>query len=181
MRGLVAFAVAVLIGVGASGARAAENLPIAAFFGTFSGGGVAQNADSAYFAVTARDFDVSIHAAGKGFRIAWTSVIRRGGDPKHPNVRRRHADKVLQPYGKRPGVFRCTDSGDPLKGKDLCWARIEGNTLSMFMMTIDDDGIYELQQYDRTLSGSGMKLTFKSWRDGDEQRTVDGRLIKTAN
>lgn len=180
MRGFVALVVAVLVGVGASAARAAENLPIAAFFGTFSGGGVAQNADSAYFAVTARDFDVSIHAAGKGFRIEWTSVIRRGGDPKRPNVRRRKAVKILQPYGK-PGVFRCTDSGDPLAGKDLCWARIEGDTLSMFLMSVDKDGIYELQQYDRTLSGSGMKLTFKSWRDGDQLRTVDGRLIKTAN
>lgn len=180
MRGIVALITAVLVGIGASAARAAENLPIGAFFGTFSGGGVAENRDSAYFAVTARDFDVSIHAAGQGFRIEWTSVIRRGGDPKRPDVRHRKAAKVLQP-AKKPGVFRCADSGNPLDGKAMCWARIARNTLSLFLMTVDDDGIYELQQYDRTLSGTGMKLVFKAWRDGDQLRTVDGRLIKTAN
>ena len=180
MRGFVAFAAAMLVGFGASAARAAENQPMAAFFGTFSGGGVAQNSDSVYFAVTARDFDVGIHGAGNGFRIEWTSVIRRGGNPRHPDVRRRKTVKLLQPYGK-PGVFRCADSGDPLAGKDLCWARIEGATLSMFLMSVDKDGIYELQQYDRTLSGGGMKLTFKAWRGGDQLRTVDGRLVKTGN
>jgi len=180
MRGIVAIAVAVLIGIGASVAQAAENLPVDAFFGTFSGGGVAENRDSAYFAVTARDFDVTIRGEGQGFRIEWTSVIRRGGDPKRPDVRHRKAVKVLQP-AKKPGVFRCTDSGNPLDGREMCWARIEKNTLSLFLMTVDDDGIYELQQYDRTLSGSGMKLNFKAWRDGDELRSVDGRLIKIAN
>ena len=63
----------------------------------------------------------------------------------------------------------------------MCWARVNGNTLSLYLMTVDDNGIYEMQEYDRTLSGSGMKLTFKSWRDGDQLRSVDGRLIKTAN
>jgi hypothetical protein len=180
MRGIVALVAAILVGLGATAARAAENLPIGAFFGTFSGGGVAENRDSVYFAVTARDFDVSIHGEGAGFRIEWTSVIRRGGDPRRPDVRHRKAVKVLLP-AKKPGVFRCTDSGNPLDGKEMCWARINGDTLSLYLMMVDDDGVYELQQYDRTLSGSGMKLVFKTWRDGDQLRTVDGRLIKTAN
>ena len=116
---------------------------------------MAQNADSAYFAVTARDFDVGIHAAGKGFRIEWTSVIRRGGDPRHPNVRHRKAVKVLQPYGK-PGVFRCTDSGDPLAGKDLCWARIDGDEAVLGITWFAADALGELVHFEPPAGGASI-------------------------
>lgn len=168
-----------LAGLAAGGpaARAADNLPFEAFFGRFSGGGIASNEDSLFFAVTARDFDVTISPAGKGFRVEWTSVIRRGGTPEKPRIRRKSASKVLMPAG-RTGVFHGITSGDPLKGKEMCWARIEGRTLSVFLMTVDDNGIYELQEYDRKLTGNGMDLVFRSWRDGDRLRTVTGKLVK---
>ena len=158
----------------------AANLPIAAFYGKFSGGGIAHNADSAFFAMTTRDFDVVIEPTSGGFRVNWTSVIRRGGDPMKPTVRRRQSSKILRPTDT-PDVFHGADSGDPLQGKEMCWARIDGNTLSVFLMTVGADGIYELQQYDRTLSGTGMTLLFRSWRDGDRLRSVSGRLVKNAN
>ncbi|MBT5046920.1 MAG: hypothetical protein HOM58_00330 [Rhodospirillaceae bacterium] len=164
----------------ASAGASAKDLTIDAFYGKFSGGGVAENADSLYFAVTSRDFDVQIRPQGNGFKIDWTSIIRRGGDPNNPNVRRRHSTKTLLPSGA-PGVFHGSESGNPLKGKELCWARIRGNTLTLFLMTVSKKGTSELQQYDRTLSGTGMKLMFRSWRDGDRLRSVSGRLIKTAN
>lgn len=158
----------------------AKDLTIDAFFGKFSGGGVAENDDSVYFAVTSRDFDVEIRPQGRGFRVAWTSIIRRGGDPSNPKVRRKQSTKTLMPTAS-PGVFHGSESGDPLKGKELYWARINGNTLTVFLMTINKRGVYELQQYDRTLSGMGMKLLFRSWRDGDRLRSVSGRLVKDAN
>ena len=177
---LMLAAVALVMVVTPGGSRAAADLPIAAFFGTFTGGGVAENRDSIYFAVTARDFDVVIRPEGAGFRIDWTSVIRRGGDPARPDIRRKKTTKILVPAGA-PGVFRGTGSGDPLAGGELCWARIAGNTLKIFLMMVDKAGIYELQQYDRTLSGTGMQLIFTSLRDGDRVRTVKGRLVKTGN
>ena len=164
----------------AAPASFAADLPIATFFGKFSGGGIAQNADSIFFALTTRDFDVDIRPSGNGFTVDWTSVIRGGGDPEKPDVRRKKSSKTFRPTGN-PSVFHSTDSGDPLAGKELCWARIENNTLSIFVMAVDKNGVYELQQYDRTLSGSGMKLLFRSWRDGDRLRSVSGQLIKTAN
>lgn len=158
----------------------AKDLAIGAFFGKFSGGGIAQNADSEYFAITSRDFDVVIKPEGDGFRIDWTSVIRRGGDPTNPKVRRRMSSKILRPTGT-PNVFHGTKSGNPLGGEEMYWARIDGNTLTIYLMTVSKEGIYELQQYDRTLSGTGMRLLFRSWRDGDRLRSVSGRLIKNAN
>ena len=95
-------------------------------------------------------------------------------------MRRKKPTPTLVPTGV-PGVFRGTGSGDPLAGGELCWARIQGATLKIFLMMVDGSGIYELQQYDRTLSGTGMQLTFTSLRDGDRVRTVKGRLVKTGN
>lgn len=169
-----------LIGSSLATLAVAADLPIATFYGKFSGGGIAQNADSQYFALTTRDFDVAIAPAGQGFTVDWTSVIRRGGDPDKPDVRRKQSTKTFRPTGN-PNVYHCADSGDPLAGKELCWARIEKNTLSVFLMVVDAKGIYELQQYDRTLSGTGMKLMFRSWRDGDRLRSVSGQLVKVAN
>ena len=161
-------------------AAAGNDLPASTFFGTFTGTGVAKNRDSLYFAVTVRDLDVRIHPAGAGFRLRWTTVIRRGGDPARPDIRRKSATRTLIPAGA-PGTFRCDDSGDPLAGKELCWARIRGATLSLFLMTVNEAGTYELQQYDRTLTGVGMTLTYMRLRDGDEVRVVKGRLAKTGN
>lgn len=158
---------------------AAKDLPITAFYGKFSGGGIAHNADSEYFAMTTRDFDVVIKPEGGGVRVDWTSVIRRGGDPLNPKIRRKMSSKILRPTSK-PNVFHGSQSGNPLKGEELCWARVDGNTLTVFLMTVSKEGVYELQQYDRTLSGTGMKLLFRSWRDGDRLRSVSGRLVKIA-
>ena len=158
----------------------AKDLPIAAFYGNFAGGGIAHNSDSEYFAMTTRDFDVVIRPEGGAVRIDWTSVIRGGGDPVNPKIRRKTSSKLLQATGA-PNVFHGSKSGNPLKGEELCWARIDGNTLTVFLMTVSKSGIYELQQYDRTLSGTGMKLLFRSWRDGDRLRSVSGKLVKTAN
>jgi hypothetical protein len=162
------------------GAWAQANQTPPAFYGTFKGTGVAKNRDSIYFAVTVRDLDVRIHAAGAGFRVQWTTIIRRGGDPGRPNVRRKSTTRTLVPISGA-GAYRCADSGDPLIGREMCWARIRGNTLSLFLMSVDGNGTYELQQYDRTLTLTGMKLIFKRLRDGEEVRVVSGRLAKTGN
>jgi hypothetical protein len=157
---------------------AAQDLSIAAFYGTFQGNGVAENEDSAYFAMTPRDFDVVIAPAEGGFTITWTSVIREGGDPAAPNVRRKSTTKAFAATGR--GVFRAVDSGDPVKGEEASWARIRRNTLTVYAMTVEPDGAYQMQRYDRTLSGTGMDLTFTRTKDGERTRRVKGKLVKTA-
>ncbi len=155
-----------------------RTLSIGHFFGTFSGGGVAENEDSLYFAVTARDFDVVIGAAKNGFKVTWTSVIRGGGDVDKPRVRKKSTSRTFV-AGARPGVFAGATSGDPLSGKEMSWARIKGDTLVVYLMVIDKQGAYQLQRYERKLVGTGMELTFTRLKDGEKIRTVKGRLIKT--
>ena len=159
-----------------------RTLSIGHFFGTFSGGGVAENEDSLYFAVTARDFDVVIGpgptSARGGFTVSWTSVIRGGGDVDKPRVRKKSTTRTFV-AGSVPGVFTGATSGDPLTGKEMSWARIKENALIVYLMVIDKSGAYQLQRYERKLSGTGMELTFTRLKDGEKVRTVKGRLIKT--
>lgn len=159
-----------------SSARAAD-LDIKAFHGKFEGGGVAQNEDSLYFGVTARDFDVEIGPDGDGFKLTWMSVIRSGGTPGTPNARRKSSSLTFRPTD-RPRVWRAATSGDPVTGGQAAWARISENTLTVYLMVVRDDGAYELQQYDRTLGARGMELVFTRLRDGEKVRTVKGLLVK---
>lgn len=160
-------------------ATAGDALSIKAFYGTYSGAGVAKNADSLYFGVTARDFDVVIHPESGGFSVAWTTVLHTGGDPAHPKVKRR-ADKLAFMPSGQAGVWRGADAVDPLGGAPYAWARIEGNSLIVYVLQIAPDGRYEVQRYDRTLTGGAMELTFTDTRDGERARTVKGKLVKTA-
>jgi hypothetical protein len=181
MRNLIAAILVLVAGSALAQQPQQRTVTPAVFYGVFSGGGVAESDDSAYFGTTARDLDVTIRAEGSGFSVAWTSVIRQGGDPNKPNVRRKVTTKVFQPLAGRTGLYRAADSGDPLNGQEMSWARIRGATLIVYQMTIDPDGTYELQRYDRTVGPGGMQLTFTRERDGEKLRKVTGRMVKQAN
>ena len=172
-------AIAGLLFVAATGMVQAADLSIKAFYGKFQGGGVAENDDSLYFGVTARDFDVDIQPAGSGFSVTWTSVIHTGGTPGKPEARRKTSVRTFNAIG-RAGIWRADESKDPVGGGELCWARIKDNTLTVYLMVVRDDGAYELQQYDRTLLPTGMEMTFTRLRDGEKVRRVKGRLVKVA-
>ncbi len=81
----------------------------------------------------------------------------------------------------RPGVFRGATEVDPLSGQAFTWAHIKGQTLSIHSLVVAADGSYEMQTYDRTLTGFGMELTFTRVENGRAMRQVTGRLIKTAD
>ena len=158
----------------------AQDLPLAAFFGTFKGGGVAENSDSIYFGVTVRDFDVSIQHAENGFRVDWATIIRRGGDPNNPQIKRKSQSATFQ-LTDRPGVYRAMDLADPLLGGKYAWARIEKQTLYVYVLLISADGKYDMQTYERTIKPSGMDFNFSRVRDGEPVRKVKGKLIKYGN
>lgn len=163
-----------------AGAAHGQGVPVEAFYGTFSGGAVAEDAESIYFSTTARDAEVVIAPADEGFSVTWTSVIRQGGDPSNPSVRRKTSTRRFVETGRK-GLYRAVGSRDPLAGGELAWARVKGTSLIVYLMVIDAKGAYQIQRYERTLSGLGMELTFTRIKDGEEVRTVKGRLVKNAN
>lgn len=164
----------------AAGAAHAQDLAPAAFYGTFQGSGFAEDKDSIYFGTTVRDLDVIIAPSGGGFTVTWTTIIRGGGDPSKPNVRRKTQTGTFTPT-ENTGVFRGTPSGDPLAGNAYMWARIEANTLTVFILSINKNGEYDMQSYARTLSGYGMELVFSRIRNGEPVRSARAKLVKAAN
>lgn len=171
---------ALLLSWGGAAAWAAEPLSIKAFYGKFTGSGIAKNADSLYFGVTERDFDVTIEPNGSGFSVAWTTVSHQGGDPNKPKTKRQHNKIDFVPSGV-PNQWRATEQPDPMSGKPYAWARVEGTSLIVYVLTIDAEGRYEVQRYDRTFNGPTLELTFVDTTDGQPVRTVKGRLIKLSN
>ena len=105
------------------GAKAAEQLSIEAFYGNFQGSGIARTDASDYFGLTLRDFDVTIRPEGSGISISWTTVLRQGGDPDNPDVRRKSNSLTFVP-SDLPGVYRATHfrrrSGGPAPRLGLC-------------------------------------------------------------
>jgi hypothetical protein len=177
MKRLFALALTVVAWAALAGPAAAQNLSIKAFAGTWGGSAVANNRDSLYFGVTIRDLDVTIKPEGKNFRIAWTTVLRSGGTPEKPRVRKKSVEMTFLGTG-RPHVWRLKGATDPLNGGTLGWARLAGRTLTVYFMAIDAQGKYTISRYQRRLSGSGMELEFTSIRDGEPTRTVRGKLVR---
>ena len=160
-------------------AAIAQALPVNAFYGHYQGSGVAENSDSLYFGVTVRDLDVKIGAEGTGFYVEWTSVIRGGGDPNNPDIRRRTQRMDFTP-GPDANVFKAIGRQDP-RTDGLAWAQVHDQTLSVHVMQITAAGGYVIQTYNRTLEGTGMRLKFINIANGEPQREVDARLVKVGN
>ncbi len=169
-----------LLGGTLSSTKAAEQLSIEAFYGHFQGSGIARNDASDYFGLTLRDFDVTVRPEGAGISIAWTTVLRQGGNPDNPDVRRKSNTLSFEPSGLA-GVYRAAGSGDVLAGEPLAWAYVEGYTLTVHSLVVLEGGGYVMQTYNRTLSDMGMTLEFISIENGETARRVEGRLTKREN
>lgn len=156
----------------------AQEVGLAAFFGRWEGSGIAEDPDNLFFSMTARDLDVRIEPQGDGFTITWTTLIRVGDDTANPEIRRREASLTFGPRSAM-GFYPALDSGDPLAGGVMSWARLEDRTLTVYQMVMTDGGGYALTRYARTLTAPGMELLFRRDQDGETTRTVRARLVKT--
>jgi len=161
----------------AAPAWAIEDVPIDAFFGRYQGSGIANSRDSLYFGITMRDLDVTIGETSDGFSVEWTTVLRQGGTPNNPEIRRRSSSISFRPTDS-PRRFDAVERTDPYTETGLSWARLAGQTLTVNVLTINEGGKYNLQSYVRTLGGNGMELEFLRIKDGEPTRTVTGRLIR---
>jgi hypothetical protein len=153
---------------------------LAAFYGVFSGSGVAQSEDSDYFRTAVRDTKIEIRPAdANGFKLTW-STTTRGGDPANPKAKTKTTEVTFRPAANKPNVFESVQQGNPVAGGDVVWAKLNKQTLTVYSMTTGDDGSYELQKWDRTLQGTGMAMVYTRLRDGEQVRTVKARLVKDA-
>ncbi|MDZ3837277.1 MAG: hypothetical protein U0S49_07880 [Rhodospirillales bacterium] len=153
---------------------------IEAFFGSYEGRG----SGSAGSHATDRDLAVSIGPAGdKGFVVSWSTAVRG----KAGEAESRKAYSIGFQPTQRPGVYssamRANVFGDkvpmdPFKGDPFVWARLSGKTLSVYALIILDDGGYDLQIYDRTLTPSGLDLVFSRWVDRQQVGGLSAQLVR---
>ena len=169
-------AVGVLVGAAVAEAQSGG---IQRFYGSYVGEAVSESGDE----LDKRDISAEITPQGKGFKVKWTVVIKRGSD----KPRRVEYTIAFSPT-KRPDIYssqmRTDVFGnavplDPLAGDPYIWARIDGNKFWMYALFVTDTGGYEMQTYERTLVPDGMDLRYSRVRDGEVLRTVIGKLKKT--
>ncbi len=146
------------------------------FIGEYEGSGVVDPQG----AVQTRDLKVKISNAKNGFKVNWISVSRN----KSGKIKRKSYTVEFQ-SSRRDGIYSAamrTDLFgnrvplDPLAGDPYVWARIDGDVLFVYAMLINDEGGYEMQTYERTLTANGMDLSYYRVRDGEILRTITAAL-----
>lgn len=152
---------------------------ISEFFGRYSGSVEVTYADGH---VGLRDMSVEIIETHKGFRVKWSSTTE-----KREGRRKEKTYEIDFAASDRDGIFAAEMQRnvfghgvqhDPMKGQPYVWARISGETLSVFSMFIHPNGDYEMQQYDRTLISGGLHLVFSSHRNGKPLRQLTTELTR---
>jgi len=175
------FATFLVLGIFASAAVAAENRPIEDFYGRYIG----TTSGASEGEATPRDIGVEIVPEDDGFIVTWQTVITRDdGSTKGTSYR-----ILFQPTKRgsifssamRVNVFGKLTPLDPLSGDPFVWARIVGDTLTVFALLITDEGSFEMQVYDRTLTEKGMDLRFSRIRDEKVLKVITGRLTRVGD
>ena len=158
-------------------AAQAADAPASVFYGEYIGTGIAETKMPAKVAVTARDLDVTIKAAGDGFEVSWTTVEYKLQPGKVTSNRITSAVTFLPT--PRKNIFKPAKPGDPTAEEAYYWARISGQTLTVFAVSINEKGDQEIASWARTLNGNRMELVFRRAVAGEPQRSVKGTLAKT--
>ncbi len=147
--------------------------PLEAFLGDFAGSAEVETYDGQ---TAHRDMSVAILPGDDGgFLLKWSTTTWREGRGKQKSyaIEFKATDRSgVFAAGMRRNVFGHAVPLDPMKGEPYVWARIEGETLTVFSLFVQAAGGYEMQQFDRTLASGGLKLEFKRSGTGIPTRTI---------
>ncbi|WP_282609925.1 hypothetical protein [Pelagibius sp. Alg239-R121] len=67
---------------------------------------------------------------------------------------------------------------DPRGTAPYLWGRIKEKTFSIFIVVVAEDGGYEIQIYDRTLTDEGMTLVYSRDRAGEHLKLLEAFLTR---
>lgn len=168
----------------AAAPAAADDATIEDFTGSWQGAELEVSGDAGDLTLEPADLDVQIERDGAGFRMRWTSLARQDGGA----LARQDIDARFTPTD-RPGVYAFTpgrssllsrlfadpETGNPLEGDALLWARLAGTTLTVYSLAIDYHGGLELDRYARTLSEDGLDVRYSHRMENDRILTIEGR------
>jgi len=145
-----------------------------AFYGRFQGTGFTHDPNAALFGLGARDLDVEIGPAdGGGFFVSWTTVMQTASDK---GSKTKSSKVVFVPSG-RPGIYTGRSEGTAAN-EGMSWASIGDRAMTVRLLHILDDGSYEVQTYQRSLTDDGMFVFFRSDLDGAVMKVATAQLNK---
>ena len=163
----------------AGGTRAQDALSLDAFFGRWEGSAIGKSVTASAPGYRARDLDVTISGTPEGFEITWVTLIRGQDDGADEAAERRATTARFIATGG--STWQAEGAEAPPAGLARSWGRLEGNSLNVYVLEIDETGIYEIAQYERTITPAGvMDLKFTRIRDGRTVRQVTGSLLRAA-
>jgi len=115
--------------------------------------------------VQRRDMSTEISMTKDGFMVSWTSVsYKNDGRTKAKTYRIEFVPSGRDDIYKSAmakNLFGKATPLNPLAGEPFVWARLEGETLTVFSLYIDEFGEYEVQEFHRTLIDGGLDLLFR--------------------
>ncbi|MEM8730092.1 MAG: hypothetical protein AAGF79_09250 [Pseudomonadota bacterium] len=127
-----------------------------------------------------RDLSVDISETRSGFQVNWTTITYRSDgrvkEAKYSiNFVPSDRDNVFAAAMKK-NVFGHEVQLDPMKGEPYVWARIIGDTMTVFSLFVTDQGDYEIQEFNRTIAEQGLELDFVSTTNGQVKRQISTLL-----
>ena len=131
---------------------------------------------------TSRDMSVNIEKTKSGFSVNWKSTsYRADGRVKEKEYTIQFLTSQRDGiYSSAMGVnvFGKAIPLDPMTGDPFVWGRISGDTLTVYSMLIDEVGGYEMQEYHRTLTETGLHLDYRRVRNGQPLKNIEATLVR---
>jgi hypothetical protein len=128
-----------------------------------------------------RKMTVEIKPSDAGFTVSWHTTITKAGRSKTkglsvdftPTSRSNTYASAM-----RTDMFGHPVPLDLMKGEPLLWATINGETMTVYLIRILDDGSQDLQIDRRTRTPDGLRSEFIGLYDGEPLRRIGATLKK---
>ena len=132
--------------------------------------------------VSKRNISVAIKPAKKGFVVEWEAEISKiDGRSKHKGLSITFIPtnrKNIYKSAMRRDVFGHAAPTNPLKGDPFIWARIAGDTLTVYVIRVTESGEQDLRIYKRSLTPQGMESELVRFHDLEPIKRISGVLKK---
>lgn len=175
----------VMTGALLSPAVAQQSVTIQDFYGSWQGTELTTEGGVDLPNVAPGDLDIGIEPSGDGFRLRWTGAERAG----EGRLALRQLEAGFMPT-ERPGVFEfdaderslldrlfaAPETGNPLEGDTLLWARLEQDTLTVYSLGINAQGGFDLDRYAWRLGKDGMTVHYSRRTESEGEIMLQGQL-----
>jgi hypothetical protein len=164
---------------GAPPRAAAQNAAsIADFAGTWRGVEVGEVGGESPPAVTPADLGLTVAPEQRGFRLSWRWPDGERVEATFAPTDRPGVFFVQPSTNPLLGLFFSPATGNPLEGETLLWSRLEGRTLVLYSLRLDQGGGFGLHRATWTLQDDGrhLALDYSRLAEGPTEVTVAARL-----